>query len=90
MRIYRRAASANFSNRYRNTIMALSASSMASRIQTYVLAVTPAQVVGAGTISGYQLAIMEAFCQGIIDEIHSDAVVTTSDAQGGTNTGTIA
>ncbi len=70
--------------------MALSNVSMASRIQSYVLAVAHSQVVGAGSINGYQLAILEAFCQGIIDEIHADAVVTTTDAQGGTNTGTVA
>ena len=70
--------------------MALSNTSMASRIQNYVLAVSPQQIAGSGSIAGYQLAILDAFCQGIIDEIHANAVVTTNDAQGGMNTGTIA
>ena len=66
--------------------MALSASSMATRIQEYVLAVTPSQVVGAGSISGYQLAIMTAFCQGIIDEFHANAVAIVPGVQTGSST----
>ena len=70
--------------------MALSNTSMASRIHTYIAAVTPAQVTGAGSIDAYRVEVLNAFCQGIIDEIHANAVVTTNDAQGGTNIGTVA
>lgn len=70
--------------------MALSASSMASRIHANIAAITAVQVIGSGSIDSYRLDMLTAFCQGIIDEIHANAVVTTSDAQGGTNTGTVA
>ena len=69
--------------------MALSNTSMAQRIQTYVLGVTAQQVTGPGaSIDGYQLAILDAFCQGIIDEIHAHAVVTVPNIQVGTSSGT--
>ena len=70
--------------------MALSASSMASRIEAYMAAVSNPQIVGAGSITSYRNALMVAMCQGIIDEIHSDAVVHTVDSRGDTcNNGTI-
>lgn len=53
-------------------------------------AVTPVQIVGAGSTGTYRNALLEAMCQGIIDEITSDAVVHTVDSRGDTcNNGTI-
>lgn len=70
--------------------MAMSAASMAARIETAMEGVTPEQLVGAGSISGYRNSLIVAMCQGIIAEIQDNAVVTTNDAQGGVNTGTVA
>lgn len=66
--------------------MPLTASSMASKIKTYVEVVIRAS--GPVDVSR-QDAVLNAMCQGIIDEITKNGIVTTSDAQGGTNTGTI-
>lgn len=71
--------------------MSLNAASMASRIHTYIDAVPPTQVTGAGSIDSYRVALMTAMCQGIIDEIHAAAVVSTTDSRGDTCTnGTVA
>ncbi len=70
--------------------MALSASSMANRIESYMASVASVQGQSSSAANTYRGQMLVAMCQGIIDEIHADAVVTTTDAQGGTNTGTIA
>ena len=70
--------------------MTLSASSMANRIIAAMAAAAAPQIVGAGDYHAARLASMTAMCQGIIDEITSDAVVHTVDSRGDTcNNGTI-
>ena len=63
--------------------MALSASSMAARILA-------SQAGASGSNSGNQQQILEAFCQGIIDEIvaNSELVPITTD-QGSAGSGII-
>ena len=69
--------------------MAMTASSMASRIETYMSAITPSQSSTNNT--AYRLQMLEAMCQGIIDEIKTDAVVTVTGVTpgGGTASGTV-
>jgi uncharacterized membrane protein len=70
--------------------MTLSASDLAARIEANLAAVTPVQVVGAGSVTGYRNALMLALAQAIVDEITSNAVVHTVDSRGDTcNNGTI-
>ena len=53
-------------------------------------AITASQGQNTATVAAYRNSMLVAMCQGIIAEIQADAVVTTTDAQGGTNTGTVA
>lgn len=70
--------------------MALSAASMKARIESYTAAVGAVQVSTPGPANAYRDAILQAFCQGIIDEIHANAVVSTVDSRGDTcNNGTV-
>ncbi len=70
--------------------MTMSATSMATRIESFMGAVAASQGQSATTANAYRNQMLIALCQGIIAEIQADAVVTTTDAQGGTNTGTVA
>ncbi len=70
--------------------MAMNATTMASRIESYMGAVAASQGQSTANVATYRNAMLIAMCQGIIAEIQADAVVTTTDAQGGTNTGTVA
>jgi uncharacterized membrane protein len=70
--------------------MSLSASSMKSRIEAYMAAVSDVQVSTSGPAVGYRDAMLLALCEGIVDEITSNAVVHTVDSRGDTcNSGTV-
>lgn len=70
--------------------MALTASNMAALIKSYMDAVPPVQSSDSGALDAYRVALMEAMCQGIIDEIVANGVVTTtSGAPDGEHTGVI-
>ena len=71
--------------------MAMSASSMWSRVKANIAAVTPVQGSGASAANAYRDAVGIAMCQGIIDEIKANAVVTVTGvtAGGSTAPGTI-
>ena len=64
--------------------MAMTAASMANRIESYMSAVAPAQ--GTTNNTAYRLQMLEAMCQGIIDEIKADAVITVTGVQAGGST----
>lgn len=70
--------------------MSMSKEGMAASIESYVDLITmPAQSTG-GDVGSARTLILEAICQGIIDEIVSGAVVaTTSGAPDGEHTGNI-
>lgn len=61
--------------------MALSASGMANRIETYVDAIAGQQTTDGAGMAAYRLALYQAMCQGIIDEIvaNSELVPVTTD-----------
>lgn len=77
--------------------MAMTATSMQARIKANVAAVTPVQGGSTTAANAYRDAVMAAMCQGIIDEIKSNAVVTVASVSGvtpgsgtsGTGSGTI-
>lgn len=70
--------------------MALSASSMKGRIEAYTAAVSASQSQNAATALAYRDAMLQALCQGIIDEIVANATVHTVDSRGDTcNNGTV-
>jgi hypothetical protein len=70
--------------------MALSAGSMKNRIEAYMASAGPIQTSDTGTALGHRDAMLLALCQGIVDEITSNAVVHTTDSRGDTcNNGTI-
>jgi len=58
--------------------MALTASSMASRIKAAIAAITPVQGTDPAGAIAYSDSVTNAFCQGIIDEFVANAVVTTT------------
>jgi hypothetical protein len=62
--------------------MAMDKSAMAALIKANLAAITDADPVYLRT------DVLEAFCKGIIDHIKAAMVITTSDAQGGSNTST--
>jgi len=69
--------------------MAMSASSMVSRIQANLSAIANSDGSSAGATTMHNEALL-AFCQGVIDEIKTNAQASGSDPQGGTVTSTIA
>jgi uncharacterized membrane protein len=70
--------------------MALSAASLKGRIDTYMAAIGATQTSDATTAQSYHDQMLLALCQGIVDEITSNAVVHTVDSRGDTcNNGTI-
>ncbi|MEW6490367.1 MAG: hypothetical protein AB1578_20960 [Thermodesulfobacteriota bacterium] len=73
--------------------MALTAASMAAKIQARMDALAAEQFSGAGGAAGAAAkadAYLLAFCQGVIDEIQQHAVVTTtSGAPDGEHTGIV-
>lgn len=71
--------------------MPLTKQSMADKIETAVAAVDAVQTSDGVAMLSNRRAIIEAFCQGIIEEIQANAVVTTtSGAPDGEHTGEIA
>lgn len=70
--------------------MALTKESMATFVETRLAAVTATQTNNAAAVSSYRRLVLEALCQGIIDEITTNAVVqTTSGAPDGEHQGNI-
>lgn len=70
--------------------MAMTKESMAAYIQGHLDAIDHSQTNNVGEAQSYQNDVLLAFCQGIIDEIQSNAVVTTiSGAPDGEHTGEI-
>lgn len=70
--------------------MGLSASSMKARIEANIAAVAASQGSDAGAANSYRDQVLQAMCQGIVDEITSNAVVHTADSRGDTcNNGTV-
>jgi hypothetical protein len=65
--------------------MAMTASSMQSRIKSNISGITPVQGSGASAANAYRDAVTVAMCQGIIDEIKANMTVASSgaDPQGG-------
>lgn len=71
--------------------MAMTKQGMADKIEAAVSAVAAVQTSDSATMLTNRRAIIEAFCQGIIEEIQQNAVVTTtSGAPDGEHTGEIA
>jgi hypothetical protein len=65
--------------------MALTAASMAAKVEAAVAAVPAQQFDSAGDPSAYRSAILVAMCQGIIDEIQANAEVpVTAGSSAGT------
>lgn len=75
--------------------MAMSATSMAARIEANIAAIPPVQGSTSGPANTYRHQVLIAMCQGIIDEIKAGAVVTTpvvgvqTGASTVTSTGTV-
>ena len=64
--------------------MAMTKESMADFIEGYLTAIPHTPVEGQGDPSAHRRAMLEAFCQGIIDEIVTNAEgVTTAGAPDG-------
>jgi len=69
--------------------MALTKESMAAKIIAAQAAVTAVQVTD-GNIDDYRIRQLEAFCQGLIDEFVTNAIITTTaGAPDGEHTGKI-
>lgn len=68
--------------------MAMSASSMASRIESNISAITPIQGQSGANANAYRNSVMVAMCQGIISEIIADATVQVTGVTAGTATAT--
>jgi hypothetical protein len=69
--------------------MGITASSMWDKMKSHMASVTAVQSADPADALAQRDQIGIAMCQGIVDEIQQNAVVSTSDAQGGTNTGTV-
>ena len=70
--------------------MALVAAGMRERIKAHIAAVPPYQGSDAAAAQAYRDAVLLAMCEGIIEEIRQNAVVTTtSGAPDGEHTGRI-
>ncbi len=65
--------------------MALTAASMMAKVKAAITAVPPQQVDSSGSTEAYSDAILQAMCQGIIDEIQENAEVPVT---GGSSAGT--
>jgi len=70
--------------------MALTKESMATFVENRLAAVDLVQGSDAGAAMAYRRQVLEALCQGIIDEIVANAVVeTTSGAPDNEHTGKV-
>ncbi len=67
--------------------MAITAQSMMDRIKANIAALQAVQSSDAGAVQAHRDAVMLAFCQGIVDEIHLNA--TVPNIQPGTGTGVV-
>ena len=68
--------------------MPMTKESMATFIQAQLVAMTHIQTDNPAAAATYGRQVLEAFCQGIIDEIQANALVTTtSGAPDGEHTG---
>lgn len=66
--------------------MAMSASSMASRIEAAISAITPVQGSDPTAANNYRAAVIQAMCTGIIAEIVASATVQVTGVQPGSGT----
>lgn len=70
--------------------MAMTKQSMADKIQARLAAIGTVQTTSEATALAHHRQVIEAFCQGVIDEIQQQAVVTTTaGAPDGEHTGKI-
>jgi len=70
--------------------MGMSKSSMADFIESHLNAIQHNPTEGTGDASIHRREMLEAFCQGIIDEIIANAVIeTTSGAPDGEHIGKV-
>ncbi|WP_027390865.1 hypothetical protein [Chrysiogenes arsenatis] len=70
--------------------MPLTKESMANFVELRLAAVSAHQSSDGGAVMNYRRQVLEAFCQGIIDEITANAVVeTTSGAPDSEHTGKV-
>lgn len=62
--------------------MALTAASMASKVKAAIAAIAPVQGSSAANAAAYRDAVLQAMCQGIIEEVvaNSELVPLTSDS----------
>lgn len=70
--------------------MSMTKASMADFIDAHLDAITHSPTVGDGDATDHRRVMLEAFCQGVIDEIVANAVITTtSGAPDGEHTGNV-
>ena len=77
--------------------MAMTSASMWSRIKANIAGVSPVQGSGSAAANTYRDEVGQAMCQGIIDEIKANAIVSVTSVSGvtpgsgtsGPGTGTI-
>lgn len=69
--------------------MGITADSMMGKIKAKVALVSASQGSDPAAALAHRDAVLLAMCEGIVEEFHQNAIVTTNDAQGGTNSGTI-
>ncbi|AJF07765.1 hypothetical protein [Geoalkalibacter subterraneus] len=70
--------------------MGLTKQSMADFVEARMAAVPAHQSNDGGAVAAYRRKVLEALCQGIIDEIQANAVVeTTGGAPDGEHTGKV-
>lgn len=70
--------------------MAITPESMWTKIKTHMDAVATVQSANPADALAQREEMGLAMCRGICEEIKQNAVVTTNDAQGGSNSGTVA
>jgi len=58
--------------------MAMTKASMADFVEAHIAAVSASQGSDAGAALAHRRQVLEALCQGIIDEIQANAVVQTT------------
>ncbi len=66
--------------------MPITAASMMNKIKTNMAAVAAVQSSNAADALTQRDALLLAMCQGIVDEIHMNAVVPVPGVQGGSST----
>lgn len=66
--------------------MALTAASMMAKIKANIAAIAAVQTSDPVAVQTYRDAVLQAMCQGIVDEIHMNAVVPVTGVQAGAST----